>query len=715
MFLQITHKRCLAALTALSLLLTISTSFAGNTYTPVEQEYLKTFAAQATPVVATDVADIESNKKLTFNKPTITEYEQRALALELLKEYERRQIELMIYERPVIDTKFTKKMELLCGSGAPEQHLLSRLSQTQTLFGELALAGMLLNPTSSQAKIAQRQTFIKGIVESELDAQELDVLFASVRSLETDILTYWQTPTATTQQLYDRLYFGNGMNFMNGTAGLELKTRLRNLGNFVSVTWPILPSIAITAYKKGRTTQVSDITDIAKDFVTGFYPLPVAYKDKSLDEVRQAMHHGQQPKSFGDDYISAEILAENVNQQYRKQGINFSVTATPFRVITGLSKAAFLGYYAWGLNKAREGAQLNTTTTDFLHKRLINLATYIETIRTIHAQLATVPGSHAIPAFATLDAYLNNPTYLSPEVQNLLSMLNTSTFKGEPSFFTLTGRVLAAHKLMEQVKNELAPFFEAAGQLEAYYSVAKLYAAHIDTKAHFCFVDFAHNDKPYINAQGFWNPFINANTVVTNNIEIDNNDVNHNVILTGPNTGGKSTVIKAVALNLLLAQTFGIAAADAMTITPFAVINCYLNITDDISSGTSLFHAEILRAKELVNQVKALEPQQFCFTILDEVFSGTNAEGGSQSAYQFAHELGQHANTVLVIATHFENMTELEKTSTFTNMSVTAKVLPNGTIDRPFKLETGAFRDPNNTILKALLQQEGIFAEHEAH
>ena len=95
---------------------------------------------------------------------------------------------------------------------------------------------------------------------------------------------------------------------------------------------------------------------------------------------------------------------------------------------------------------------------------------------------------------------------------------------------------------------------------------------------------------------------------------------------------------------------------------------------------------------------------------MDEVFSGTNAEGGSEYAYKFADELGKSQNTILVIATHFGNMTELEQTSNFKNLCVTAEVMNNGKIYRSFKLENGAFRDPENKILKALLEQEGIFA-----
>ncbi|MGE0009864.1 MAG: hypothetical protein AB7S89_03530 [Candidatus Babeliales bacterium] len=725
-----------------TLLFSGNASFAQTAWSLVEQEFLKTITPSQEAHKVTDVTDLEDKtKKGTFSPSVLNEYDQHAIALSLFKNLGSQS------EPTVIDTKFIKKMELLCGGSSAGQHLLSHIDRTQSLFGKLALANMLISPTRSQETIEERQAFVKGILT--LDTDELDTLFGSLRTLETDALSFWRQENEATQKMFDRLYFGDYFGFLNkSTVALECKTRLRNAGTFFMMSLPFLPEIGTTIIQKGKQTRPADIANALARYGKSFYPFPLAFKDKSSAEVTALIKDGNEGESFGDICIGIDTRFENavqwnkdftqrkidyyrelqaidgedftadaqdeLNKLLKNQAelstINVQAKTKPLKIVIGAGKVFITALTLWQIKKAINEAQLNTTTTNYLHKTLISLTAYIDTIKKAHGLLKNVEGAQNIKAFDVLASYFDGSAQISDKAKELMAMLNSSTFRGEPSFFTITGRVLAAHKLMKEVKNEFAPFFAAAGELEAYYGIAKLYAEHQSTKARYCFVQFDHSDKPYIAADGFWNPFIDANKVVTNDIVLNNYAEQHNVILTGPNTGGKSTVIKAVAINLLLAQTFGIAAADSFTFTPFAAINCYLNITDDIASGTSLFHAEILRAKELVEQIKTLRSDEFCFTIMDEVFSGTNAEGGSEYAYKFADELGRNENTILVIATHFGNMHELETTSNFKNLSVTAHVMDNGTIIRPYKLENGPFSDPENKVLKALLEQEGIFA-----
>src|SRR5205085_7460886 len=184
-----------------------------------------------------------------------------------------------------------------------------------------------------------------------------------------------------------------------------------------------------------------------------------------------------------------------------------------------------------------------------------------------------------------------------------LGMLDTKTFAGKPSFLSIIGRVLAAYELMKQVKDELAPVYAAAGELDMYVALAKLYNSHEDKQARYCMVNFVENSAtPIIDAHNFWNPFINPDTVVTNDATF--NASCPNSILTGPNTGGKSTVIKGIMFNVLMAQIFGIAPSESLTITPFTKLNCFMNISDDIGIGASLFKSEVTRAKKLLEIVQ---------------------------------------------------------------------------------------------------------------
>ena len=68
----------------------------------------------------------------------------------------------------------------------------------------------------------------------------------------------------------------------------------------------------------------------------------------------------------------------------------------------------------------------------------------------------------------------------------------------------------------------------------------------------------------------------------------------NNVVITGPNAAGKSTFIKALSLSILFSQTICIVPASNFVLTPFTLINTYLNIPD-CKGKESLFEAEMNR------------------------------------------------------------------------------------------------------------------------
>lgn len=304
-------------------------------------------------------------------------------------------------------------------------------------------------------------------------------------------------------------------------------------------------------------------------------------------------------------------------------------------------------------------------------------------------------------------ADFNDSTKHSAQLNKLLGMLDTNTFKGEPSFWSITGRVFAAYELMKQVKDELAPVFAAAGELDMYVALAKLYSSREGKQAQYCMVNFVENSTtPVIDAQNFWNPFINPDTVVINNATFDASCPNS--ILTGPNTGGKSTVIKGIMINVLMAQTFGIAPSSSLTLTPFSKLNCFMNISDDIATGASLFKSEVMRAKKLLDMVQGLKENEFSFVIIDEVFTGTSPQEGEMAALRFAKTLGAYINNTSIIATHYPKMVNLyeETNGMFHNHHVEILRNEDGSLNRTFKLKNGpSFFN----VAFDILEEEGLF------
>ena len=100
----------------------------------------------------------------------------------------------------------------------------------------------------------------------------------------------------------------------------------------------------------------------------------------------------------------------------------------------------------------------------------------------------------------------------------------------------------------------------------------------------------------------FSHPFIKNG--ITNSISLNNKQKNY--LITGPNTSGKSTLIKTVLLNIFLAQTIGISKSNSMTVTPFYNLDCFINNTDALWK-TIFFETEIKNILDYIKKIETFE------------------------------------------------------------------------------------------------------------
>ena len=127
-------------------------------------------------------------------------------------------------------------------------------------------------------------------------------------------------------------------------------------------------------------------------------------------------------------------------------------------------------------------------------------------------------------------------------------------------------------------------------------------------------------------------------------------DLNKNLIITGPNAAGKTTAIKTVMLNIIFSQQLSLGFYKNATITPYKYLHCYINIPDT-SGRDSLFQAEARRCKEIIEHIEE-EPSDNHFCLFDELYSGTNPDEASASAYAFIDYLTKNNNITSVSYTH---------------------------------------------------------------
>lgn len=548
----------------------------------------------------------------------------------------------------VIDSSCIDKLEIVNGNENTQQSLFANIfNNIQTAIGKSYSAITFCHPTTDIAILKNRQQAISSISQNKELIHTCTTALATIAAQESKSLQTWHSISPVNAELLKNFYFGSWLKSLN-TKTLALEAYNKGICSF-QVAWG---TIGVPALKIFINTLIYNVD-----------PLTAA-------------------KIMLDRITSPQILLS------QKALENFDLLLQ--------------GIYTY---QAVTSLKTTGEISNHLQDELIATALHINALKTLSLQLKKNKQLlNNLPSLQPL-ADFSNPTKHSTKLNTLLGMLDTNTFTGEASFWSVTGRVLAAYELMKQVKDELAPVFTAAGELDMYIALAKLYSAHENKNAHYCMVNFVENSAtPIIDAYNFWNPFINPNTVITNSITFDT--LCPNSILTGPNTSGKSTVIKALMLNILMAQTFGIAPSENLTITPFAKLNCFMNISDDIATGASLFKSEVMRAKKLLELVQSLKANEFSFVIIDEIFTGTSPQEGEAAALRFAKHMGTYANNISIIATHYPKMTDLETDGIFHNHHVEILRNEDGSLNRTFKLKNGP---TFFNVAFDILEEEGLF------
>lgn len=119
------------------------------------------------------------------------------------------------------------------------------------------------------------------------------------------------------------------------------------------------------------------------------------------------------------------------------------------------------------------------------------------------------------------------------------------------------------------------------------------------------------------------------------------------LLITGSNMSGKSTLLRTVGINLLLAYSGAPVCANQLTCDIMDIYTC-MRVRDDLEQSISSFYAELLRIKQIVSSSK---DKRNVFFLLDEVFKGTNSEDRHLGAKFLIKQLGRQGATGLV-STH---------------------------------------------------------------
>jgi DNA mismatch repair protein MutS len=605
-----------------------------------------------------------------------------------LKEYQKRQVVFQLFDKWALkhkrvesivcsDQTTWKDLNLFCGQSDLQSYFASKIDRCNTIFGRAMLYTHLVQPHTDIKEIQKRQSIIKYLIEYPDLLQELDQALSAVQESENMFLSFWVKDELKEFALNYRY----------------LQWPWKKLNNVVNKSDTILTGMNTVMHN----TNIMWVTSLLAG--AGIL-LPISVAKFCGAKFSNDNTYVKWAEDVTEEQVGGFLITKL--QKWAKDFLNDDEGSS--KLVSGLGVLA--GVYA-GLSIKE---YVNWTRAQFavescLNIKLVHVARVVDAVNKFKSSLDKHKSLDTLLSQSSkLAEFLNTKNkkadekqlfdFVSklyhkkaPEYKNIPKLLWYSLVKG----LTFSkGGIFVNYILMNENKECFEDALASIGELDMYVSLTKLYKEHQNKEGQYCFAQFKQSSTPELELKDFWNPFIDPSKVVTNSLQLGTPETPRNMIITGPNAGGKSTILKAVAISVLMAQSFGIAPAKSMVLTPFSKITTYLNIADDIGAGRSLFKAQALRAQKLLDNLDKMKPGEFGFLIVDEMFNGTSPKEAEASAFSVAKNIGEHPLSMCLIATHYPLLTYLGyESSDFINCNVSVSKSGNGNISYPFKLHPG--------------------------
>ena len=217
------------------------------------------------------------------------------------------------------------------------------------------------------------------------------------------------------------------------------------------------------------------------------------------------------------------------------------------------------------------------------------------------------------------------------------------------------------------------------------------------------------DERPGIQIEGGRHPVVehaSEQPFIPNDIDLD--DSRRMLVVTGPNMGGKSTLMRQTALIALLAYAGSFVPATSARIGPIDRIFTRIGAGDDLAGGRSTFMVEMTEMARILNNAT---PRSL--VLVDEIGRGTSTYDGLALAWACARELAHRTRSFTLFATHYFELTELSRhAGSVANVHLDAvehgqqiifmHQVKDGPADRSYGIAVAALAGiPNDVIIRA--------------
>lgn len=248
--------------------------------------------------------------------------------------------------------------------------------------------------------------------------------------------------------------------------------------------------------------------------------------------------------------------------------------------------------------------------------------------------------------------------------------------------------LFALEDLRDESGKDIRKWLRTLGFFEALTSIAVLPQLYTDWT-----YPKITKDIFEINAKNMGHPLINNDKRVYNDLILKNT-----IIVSGSNMSGKTTFLRTIGINLILAYTGAPVCATQFT-TPILDVYTSMRIQDNLKDNVSTFNAELIRVKKIIDNSRLRTPMIF---LIDEIYRGTNTKDRIFGAERTLLQL-RKAWIIGAISTHDLDLCSLEKEdNNFTNYYFSEEYIDNE-IRFDYKIKKGISTTRNARYLMKLV------------
>jgi len=234
-------------------------------------------------------------------------------------------------------------------------------------------------------------------------------------------------------------------------------------------------------------------------------------------------------------------------------------------------------------------------------------------------------------------------------------------------------------------------WFEVIAFFDAYISLGTFAFNH----PHYTFPVLS-DDEIILKAIESGHPLLGRELSVLNDFKIDSEQF---FIITGANMAGKSTFLRTVSLQIMMANVGLPVCAKEVVYNPIKLITS-MRTTDSLTDDESYFFSELKRLKFIVDEIK----RDRYFIVLDEILKGTNSTDKAKGSRKFVEKLVRSKSTG-IIATHDLSLCEVaQEFPQIENHYFDAEIIDNE-LHFDYKFKEGICRNMNASFL---LKKMGI-------